>query len=418
MIVPLLLVLISTLAAGIIAFGTHPNWAQFSHGLDMIYISRRLQWPMVALCMILCIVLMGLVISGKRRAWWLIGLGPILAMFVYRFSGSSMDAFSVVENPEFTVATHAGNVRDTDYVVGLKFADQYYAYPYAGLYKSPVIFQTDRTDRMLLMWSAFADRATAVRISNELRRRDVEIVSMPANALLLYNSRLGEFINALTLQTRDGQKPVGLGNTIATYKMTWLQWRTLHPNTRIMQYAPVSLASAPTGPIQPYYKLPVTAPDDNEPVALLQTPIPLAIPDKLIQDLPLNLMAGDVPVLLFRDKQTGQLRAFDRRLEDDLVPRFMPNSDVRRKNVALLDSDTTVGWNIEGRALDGDPTFKGRQLTEIPVEDHLYLGVLRNWYPNLLCPESALPMPTAPPVMQAPPTSGGRQRSRQSTPSR
>src|SRR5205823_6032585 len=41
--------------------------AEYPHGLQLIMFTRRAQWPLVTLCLILCLVLLILVISGRRR---------------------------------------------------------------------------------------------------------------------------------------------------------------------------------------------------------------------------------------------------------------------------------------------------------------------------------------------------------------
>src|SRR5689334_11792725 len=98
------------------AYGTHPDWAQFEYGLPVIMLARRLQWPLVALSLILCIALIALVIAGKRRAWWLIGLAPVLALFMHRFTKGPAVQFAVLDEPAFVAAAQASFVGDEDYV--------------------------------------------------------------------------------------------------------------------------------------------------------------------------------------------------------------------------------------------------------------------------------------------------------------
>src|SRR5947209_175601 len=78
MTVPLVLIVLATVAAAVLAYGTDPTWAQFSHGIDVILWSRRLQWPLIVVALLLCLALLALVIAAKRRAWWLVALLPIL----------------------------------------------------------------------------------------------------------------------------------------------------------------------------------------------------------------------------------------------------------------------------------------------------------------------------------------------------
>ncbi len=381
------------LLAALVAFGTHPNWADTDAGLQMIYYSRRLQWPLVVTCLGCCIGLIGLVVSGKRRTWWLIALAPILAMFVHRFSARSFNAFGIIENPLFLTSSQADWISDDEYVVGLRFHGDDYAYPYRLLYTRPVILQADHDKRMILLWSPFANCARAVHIARDLKARDLEIVSMPANALLLYNRRLGEFINGLTLGTRADGRAIGLGADIETHKLTWKRWRFLHPDTRVMAPLADMRLDNPASPVLPYYDLP-PHPESLLPpqtqVALVMTDPPIAVPMDRIANDPLNFSAGQIPILLLRDRNTGELRAYDRRVESDLIPRFKLNTDPRRKEVALIDTDTRIGWSADGKVIDGDPARKGFQLTQIPVEPDLYWAVMKYWIPNLLLHQTDL----------------------------
>jgi len=122
----------------------------------------------------------------------------------------------------------------------------------------------------------------------------------------------------------------------------------------------------------------------------VMTSPPIAIPTDRIRNDPMNLRADQVPILLLRDRETGQIRAFDRRVEEDQTPTFRRNTDPSRRGVALVDSDTTIGWSATGRAVDGNPARRGMQLTELPVETDLYWGVMKYWYPNLLLHQTDL----------------------------
>src|SRR5688572_1248919 len=192
------------------AYGTDPRWVEQSWGLGLIVLSRRLQWPLVAVSLLLCLGLVGLVISGKRRAWWLIALAPVLALFVHRFVTAPTNRYTILDEPAFVAAAEAKHVRDEDYVVGVVFNEQPYAYPYAALWGAPVIVQSDRERRMLLIWSAYANAATPMEVTRELKARDLDIVCDPADTLLLYNGRTGQFIVGLTGQTHHHQKPLGV----------------------------------------------------------------------------------------------------------------------------------------------------------------------------------------------------------------
>src|SRR5687767_4720876 len=96
---PLSIAIFAIATAAIMAYGVHPALANHARGLDAIMLARRLQWPLIALSMIACVALLGLVISGKRRAWWLIALAPVLTLFVHRFLTSPINRYAVADEP-------------------------------------------------------------------------------------------------------------------------------------------------------------------------------------------------------------------------------------------------------------------------------------------------------------------------------
>jgi hypothetical protein len=381
---PLTLLLSAAIASAIAAYGTHPVWAQYSHGLDMILFARYFLWPLGALALLLCLALVALVVSGKRRAWWLIGLGPILALFVHRFATDPFSQFTIADSPAFVLAADAPFLADEDYVIGLTFNGVSYAYPAYALYRTPVVFQQEHSSRMVLIWSAFANRAVACNIKHDLRARDVEIVSMPANALLLYNTRLGESINGLTGLTVRGQKPSGFLSPIPARKTSWREWLAGHPTTLAMVPPGGAGQKIPNAPLRPWYPMPrfrdTQLPPETR-IALIDTPHPVAILPSQAPSEPLHIVIDQVPTLLFRDP-AGRLHVFDRRIED-LTPKFRRNRDTRRKDAWLIDEDTRSGWSADGRAVDGPMAKAGKRLVPIAVEDGLNWRVMKTWMPQL-----------------------------------
>lgn len=378
---PLLLSLLATLAAAAMAYGTDPRWIEHPWGLGLIVLSRRLQWPLVAVALVLCLALLALVISGKRRAWWLIALAPVLALFVHRFMTAPTTRYAVLDEPAFVSAAEATHVRDDDQVVGVIFNDQPYAYPYAALWAAPVIVQSDRERRMLLIWSAYANAATPLEVSREMKARDLDIVCDPADSLLVYNARTGQFLVGLSGKTPKGDKPVGVEQMLLSTTQTWKQWRAAHPETRVL--GPVVASSrGPTAPLAPR----LATPNAKLPVTLMSHDnAQLAIRCDDIGAAPLNLRIGDTPVVVFRDRVTGRIRAFDRRLEPDLIPQFRLPRDAKQKEkgVAVVDSDTNTGWSARGVAVDGSKDWRGKRLTAVDVREDVYLGPAQFWFRDL-----------------------------------
>jgi hypothetical protein len=382
-ILPVALIILAVLSASVVAYGTEPGWAQYPHGVELIMLARRLEWPLVSLSILLCIALIALVVAGKRRAWFLIGLGPVLALFAHRFASQPMGS-GIEEDPSFVQPADA-RLSDGDYVVGLHFGDNDYAYPYAALFWRPVVFQTDHDQRLLLIWSAYANRAVAFSINHDLKARDVEVVSSPANALLLYNGRLGQFINGITGQTPNGQKPAGFLAPIATSKLPWKQWLSLHPATMVMSLPPDLPANSPVVPILPAYPLPPMQQDRpaDVPISLIGISHPIAIESADLDQRPLNFDVDGVPIFVVRPSPGDSAIAFDRRLPEDLRPRFDAFTSSRWPAARFIDGDTNSKWSAEGVWIDGLKDLKGKKLAKVPVDDDLYWGVMKFWYPQL-----------------------------------
>lgn len=386
---PVLLLFLAALAAGFVAYGSHPVWAQYPHGLEMILLARQLQWPLVAVSIIFCLALVALIVAGRRRAWWLIGLSPVLALFMHRFATDPLLQFSIVDNPPMVSAADATFIADGDWVLGLVFNEQSFAFPFSSLYRSPVVFVDSHDQRMLLIWSAYANRGVAHRINRELHARDLEIVSMPGNALLLYNRKLGQFIDGIAAQTAHRQTPSGFTRPIAITKCTWGGWRLAHPGSRVMVPVRRGDGTSPSVPLAPAFPLLPPKPsgaaqdrpsDWRRPIILIATTQPVALPADWLGEQPLNINIDALSLLIFHDPKTGRLRGFDRSI-DGLIPRFSWNTDPRRPRAVLIDSDSNSGWSADGRAVDGPLTNK--RLAAIDLEGHLIWGIVKPWMPQL-----------------------------------
>jgi hypothetical protein len=386
--VPLVIIGLALLSAAVVTYGCSPVWGQFSHGLAFIVFSRRFEDVLIAVSLLAAVGLLMLIVSGRRRAWWLIGLVPVLTLFVHRFAPSRVHEFGMaVEDPPFVPGAQATGLRPDDYVVGLRLGDTWYAYPYAELFHAPVIVQPGRTERIVLMWSAYANRAVAMHASLEVRAADLDIVSTPANATLVYNGRTGQFINALTGQTISGRLPSGLASAIPVAKMPWNDWLAAHPQTMVMD---LPGSGGPNEPIEPIWPMPAPARiGADAKIALVGIDQPVAIDEDAIGPAPLNTVAGDQPILIFRPSTSSSARAFVRRVAD-LRPQFHLNQFMNRHGRSarqipgvFIDADTGSSWSGDGVWMSGPKEFKGTKLATIPVDDDLDWRVMRYWYPEL-----------------------------------
>ncbi len=365
MIVPIFILLAAWLAAGAVTFGTAERWADFHHGLEVILWSRRMLWPMAALGAGASAVLIGWSIGQSRRRWWLIGLLPVIGLFGWRLL-KQRETVWLIDSPKVVASDAATFLRDDDPVAGLYFADRAWAVPLGAMQSRRAIVLEDREHRVVVIYSPAANRLVAYSIDREFKLRDLEYIGSPGGATLLYDRRLGQFINGLTGLTPAGGKPVGFRSRLETFKCPWSVWRKSHPAG--------SVAQLPVNPL----------PERTAPAfAVVATTQPIAIASGDIADQPVNLATPAGPLLLLRDKVSGQVRAFDRHLDDDLVVRFVPNIDPKRPAARLLDADTMTGWTGLGMAVDGRPEYQGKRLSAYLVEDGLDFDTMKRWYPTL-----------------------------------
>ena len=175
-----------------------------------------------------------MVIAARRSAFWLIVLVPVLFLFYQRFAGDPFRRMAILDGPNFIATDKATFLKPESPVVGLVFEGQPYAYPTASLAAAPVIVHADGDKRLLVMYSPYAGRAEAFVVDNTIKPRELDIVSMPADALLLYNARIGQFINAFTGATLAGEAPEGFKTPIETRRTNWREWRTLHPDSQVL----------------------------------------------------------------------------------------------------------------------------------------------------------------------------------------
>ncbi|MBV8780687.1 MAG: DUF3179 domain-containing protein [Phycisphaerae bacterium] len=383
MLLPILLIGGAVFAAAVTAYGMDPELAQFNHGIQIITISRRLEWPLIIISLALCVALLGLIITGRRRAWWAIGLGVVLALFVRGLSSIYRPPITLLESPPMVEANKAQPfVAAQEYVVGFRMADKYFALPYHQLAAFPLVMLSDFDQRALVIWSATANAAIVLPLDRDASPRELEVVSTPADSLLLFDRKLGQFIVGVTGRTVAGRRPIGMGDALPVEKMPFDHWANAHPDTRVM--AVVASSSLPMTPLLPRLHFPIESPDSAQRrVSLLATTQPAAIPNDATFTGTRGITVGKTVVLLMRESAVAPLRAFDRQAADDLFLTFAPvrRPDKKRPTATLKDAESGSFWTNQCKAIDGP--LKGTQLREIPIRHDLYWGVMKFWMPDL-----------------------------------
>ena len=139
----------------------------------------------------------------------------------------------------------------------------------------------------------------------------------------------------------------------------------------------------PTAPILPVdlEKIMDAGIQDDTQITLIATTPPAAIDVNEIKKPIANMLAGQNRLLVLRDPQTHHLHIFDRNVKEDLFLTFTARTNRKIKDAVMNDADTNSWWTIGGKAIEGP--LKGSQLKELPLEENLYWGAMKYWYPQL-----------------------------------
>ena len=276
-----------------------------------------------------------------------------------------------------TVA-EAGLDLDDEFVVGFEFQDVAYALPYRSVYRTPIVQITDFDRRALVIFSPYANSATVLDVTREVRATDLEYHSAPDNSTLVYNRKYGEFIVGVTGATDTGAVPTGVRGRVDTRRVPLREWRRTHPESRLMMPTTAD-AGLPGVPLMPRYevKLADTSLPSETPVLLIHTTPPVAMLMGESFDEPALIQSGKLMLVLWTD--AGQTRCFVRSVDEDLFLTFEPRVDGKRRR--YVDAQTTSVWTPDGRCVEG--LLKGKKLSEVRVEENVYWGVSKTWWPDL-----------------------------------
>lgn len=378
MALPLLLLGCATALSAALAYGMHPAWGRYTWGIDLIAWSRQWQWLLFFGAMLPCVALLGLVAAGRRRAWWLIGLAPVMALLAHRYH--SARAFPGVLDDPPMVAPDEAALDPREHVVGVRVGEAAFALPYSALFRAPAVVVSDFDRRVLVLFSPDANFAAAWTLRREMRARRLELLGTPANGLLLYDRRLGQVIEGVTGLTTAGRSPTGFGSAVPVERTTWGAWRQRHPSTRVLPPG-----DGPRVPILPRYGVPRVEPDDPTlMISLLRTTPPIAVAQGQVMDLgarTLHLGEGGLRLLLIEDSATRRLRAFDRAVEGDLFITLRRATAPGAPRAVFRDDESGSLWDRDARAIEGP--LAGTALREIPVEPELFWGTMKRWLPDL-----------------------------------
>ncbi len=347
--------------------------------LELITLTRKLQWILMLLSILPCLALVILVAWGKSRVYWLIGLSLVVGLLFVRFSNAKVKPIRVIETPLMPALSEVTLTNEDEFIAGFVWEEHAYALPYRSLCRTPIVQITDFDKRLIVIHSQFANSTTALQVSRDIRASDLEYVASPMNSALMYNRKFGEFTVGITGQTESGQKPYGVQAAVPVEHMPLSEWRKLYPRSRLM--VPTERDDMRDAqPARPYFpvKLEDSSLPSDTPIILIHSSPKAAILLASELQLPLNTKAGNQPVVLWRDG--NRLRAFNRQVDQDLFLTFSFKKD-KKFNITLVDNQTNSTWNMSGICTTGQ--LEGKRLKSVPVEEGVYWGVTKAWFKDI-----------------------------------
>lgn len=378
---PLILLLTGCCSAAWLAYGINPDVAAEFGGLALITFTRRVQWILLIFTILPCLVLIVYVAIGKARAWWLVGLSIVVALLFVRFDPGNKRPVRVLEADSMPTAAEANLGLDEEFVVGLEHDGVAFALPYRSLYRTPIVQLTDFDKRLIVIFSPYANSATVLEVTREVKATDLEYVAAPDNSTLVYNRKYGQFIVGITGKTDQDEEPTGVRDRLTTERLPLRLWRARHPQTRLMvpTESDMSAFGVPLMPQYPIHLADSSLPPET-PIVLVRSNPPVALLAGGDFSKPAHAKIGDAPIVLWREN--GALRAFFRTVDGDLYLTFTVQQPKEKgSRPRLVDNQTASTWTTAGLCTDGD--LKGRRLTPVPVEEDVYWGVSKTWWPQL-----------------------------------
>jgi len=124
----------------------------------------------------------------------------------------------------------------------------------------------------------------------------------------------------------------------------------------------------------------------NSSIVLIGTTQPAALKADDVGPDPIRVQVDGGPAFVFREAPDKPVHAFSCYLKKlELFPRFRLDHQHKIKNSAFIDSDTGSSWSASGQWVGGSykKELQGTRLTPLPVQDRLYWGIMKYWYPDL-----------------------------------
>ena len=312
------------------------------------------------------------------------------------------DCIPTIYEPSFSPS---GDVNDwlepDDRVIGLDIGDSAKAYPLKVLNYHEVVNDHADDESILVTYCPLCGSAVGFkrRLEGTTFKFGVSGLLHHSN-LVLYDHETESFWDQITGEGIAGPHTSDKLTRIPLDVVRWGDWRLTHPDTLVLERQ--------TGPKAPDYETyPYndyrtsdsvyygTTPSDDrlhpktDIIGVSIQSASAAYPDRVLRSQAvLQDRLGETPIAIIRHPKSGQVRAFDRRVDGETL-----TLDWREGQ--LIDLETGSEWSLSGQALNG--AHEGTQLATLSTTPSFWFAWAA-YHPNTTVfePTSASPPSQAP----------------------
>ncbi len=282
--------------------------------------------------------------------------------------GPPKDGIPSIDDPKFVDASDANFISDSDTVIGLEINGEVKAYPLFILVWHEIVNDKVGDTPVAVTYCPLC--YTNQVFERILDGKEVEFGTSGKlyNSNLVMYDRLTDSYWSQALGKAITGELTGQELKIIPFDViTWGDWKTIHPDSKVLTTETGHLRAYGVDPYGDYYTDPrILFPVENRDDRLHPKEIILGFRESSVykaygqneieNSVVINDKIADTPLLL-TSLYPQNARAFDRTLDDQVL-------DFEFKDGMIIDIQTNSEWNYDGLAISG--SLEGSQLLRVP----------------------------------------------------
>ena len=282
--------------------------------------------------------------------------------------GPPKDGIPSIDDPKFADASDAQFISDSDTVIGLEINGEAKAYPLFILVWHEIVNDKVGDTPVAVTYCPLC--YTNQVFERILDGKEVEFGTsgkLYNSNLVMYDRLTDSYWSQALGQAITGELTGQELKIIPFDVITWGDWKTIHPNTKVLTTETGHIRAYGVDPYGDYYTdpriiFPVENNDDRlHPKEIIlgfhESNVYKAYPQNEIENsVVINDQIADTPLLL-SSLYSQNARAFERTLDGQVL-------DFEFKDSKIIDTQTNSEWNYDGIAVSG--SLEGSQLSRMP----------------------------------------------------